>query len=58
MLENKVSFLLMSLRAKVRASNLYQLFSDLDRSGDRALNLEEFSELMWKIDKDLDKREI
>lgn len=48
----------MSLRAKVRASNLYQLFSDLDRSGDRALNLEEFSELMWKIDKDLDKREI
>jgi hypothetical protein len=39
-------------------SNLQKLFLDLDKSGDHALNIEEFTELMHKIDSDLNAKEI
>ena len=42
-LENKVSYLLASLRGKINPSNISKLFQDLDTSGDCALDLEEFS---------------
>lgn len=42
-LENKISYLLASLKEKVNPSNISKLFQDLDTSGDCALNLEEFA---------------
>ena len=57
-MESKANNLIKHLRSKVSTCNIYQLFKDLDRSGDRALQIQEFSELMMKLDRDLEKKEI
>ena len=57
-IERKVNYLLASLREKACSLDIERLFRDLDTSGDLALNLQEFAQLMWKIDSELDMKEI